>query len=45
MGGVLIDDDQAVTGLGDDVVGVKLAPRGAEGVVDGVEGRVVWRDS
>ena len=40
VGGVLIDDDQTVAGLGDDIVGVELAPRGAQGVVEGVRGGV-----
>ncbi len=36
MGGVLVDDDDAVAGLGDDVGLVHLGPRGAEGEGGGV---------
>ncbi|MNT91290.1 hypothetical protein D3C72_2323580 [compost metagenome] len=36
MGGVLIDDDQAVAGLGDDIGAVQLGAGGAERVVDQV---------
>jgi hypothetical protein len=34
MGGVLVDDDDAVPRLGDDVGLVQLAPGGAEGIFD-----------
>ena len=37
MRGVLVDDDDAVAGLGDDVGLVHLRPRRAEGVVQGVD--------
>ena len=37
VGGVLVDDDHAVAGLGDDVGLVHLGPRGAERIVDGIE--------
>ena len=33
MGGVLVDDDDAVLGLGDDVGRVELGPGGAQGIV------------
>ena len=37
MGGVLVDDDQAVAGLGDDIGAVQLGPGGAERIVERVD--------
>ena len=43
MGGVLVDDDDAVSGLGDDVGCVQLRPRGTKWVGTAVDGRGhVW---
>ena len=39
MGGVLVDDDDAVAGLGQDIGLVHLGPRRAQRVVDGIEHR------
>ena len=36
MGGVLVDDDHAVVGLGDDIGGVELAARRAQGIARGL---------
>ncbi len=40
MGGVLVDDDHAIAGLGDDIGLVHLAAGRAERIVDGIEHRL-----